>query len=84
MFYSIALAGAHKRVVEQLREQLVMVRFNSIYFCTPEVFLVASIIRHTEEEHSSHTSACLVFGGSEECFIDYIGKVTEAQKYFSV
>lgn len=24
MFYFIALAGAHKRVVEQLREQLVM------------------------------------------------------------
>lgn len=27
MFYLIALAGAHKRVVEQLREQLDLVRF---------------------------------------------------------
>uniref|UniRef100_A0A8C3PVL7 Transmembrane channel-like protein n=1 Tax=Chrysolophus pictus TaxID=9089 RepID=A0A8C3PVL7_CHRPC len=62
MFYLIALAGAHKRVVEQLREQLVMVRFNPLYFCTPEVFLVASIIRHTGEEQSSHISAYLVFG----------------------
>lgn len=62
MFYFIALAGAHKRVVEQLREQLVTVRFNPLYFCTPEVFLVASIIRHTEEEQSSHTPAYLVFG----------------------
>uniref|UniRef100_A0A669QM78 Transmembrane channel-like protein n=1 Tax=Phasianus colchicus TaxID=9054 RepID=A0A669QM78_PHACC len=34
MFYLIALAGAHKRVVEQLREQLVMVRFNPLYFLT--------------------------------------------------
>ncbi|NXU49485.1 TMC7 protein, partial [Turnix velox] len=33
MFYFIALAGAHKRVVEQLREQLVMVRFDPL-FCT--------------------------------------------------
>ncbi|NWU55352.1 TMC7 protein, partial [Dromas ardeola] len=36
MFYFIALAGAHKRVVEQLREQLVMVRFDPL-FCTPKV-----------------------------------------------
>ncbi|NXT33306.1 TMC7 protein, partial [Pelecanoides urinatrix] len=36
MFYFIALAGAHKRVVEQLREQLVMVRFDP-FFCTPKV-----------------------------------------------
>ncbi|NXX89135.1 TMC7 protein, partial [Centropus bengalensis] len=32
MFYFIALAGAHKRVVEQLREQLVMVRFDPLSF----------------------------------------------------
>ncbi|NXG29957.1 TMC7 protein, partial [Dromaius novaehollandiae] len=32
MFYFIALAGAHKRVVEQLREQLVMVRFDMLLF----------------------------------------------------
>ncbi|NXP72111.1 TMC7 protein, partial [Ramphastos sulfuratus] len=31
MFYFIALAGAHKRVVEQLREQLVMVRSESTF-----------------------------------------------------
>ncbi|NWI58412.1 TMC7 protein, partial [Calyptomena viridis] len=31
MFYLIALAGAHKRVVEQLREQLVLVRFDPLY-----------------------------------------------------
>ncbi|NXN16249.1 TMC7 protein, partial [Indicator maculatus] len=31
MFYFIALAGAHKRVVEQLREQLVMVRSESSF-----------------------------------------------------
>ncbi|NXF29115.1 TMC7 protein, partial [Nyctibius bracteatus] len=31
MFYFIALAGAHKRVVEQLREQLVMVRFDPLF-----------------------------------------------------
>ncbi|NXL34809.1 TMC7 protein, partial [Glaucidium brasilianum] len=36
MFYVIALARAHKRVVEQLREQLVMVRFDPL-FCTPKV-----------------------------------------------
>ncbi|NXT27917.1 TMC7 protein, partial [Syrrhaptes paradoxus] len=36
MFYFIALAGAHKRVVEQLREQLVMVRFDPLFF-TPKV-----------------------------------------------
>ncbi|KAK1203898.1 TMC7 protein, partial [Pygoscelis papua] len=36
MFYFIALAGAHKRVVEQLREQLIMVRFDPL-FCTPKV-----------------------------------------------
>ncbi|NXL05086.1 TMC7 protein, partial [Mesembrinibis cayennensis] len=36
MFYFIALAGAHKRVVEQLREQLAMVRFDPL-FCTPKV-----------------------------------------------
>ncbi|NXY81075.1 TMC7 protein, partial [Alcedo cyanopectus] len=36
MFYFIALAGAHKRVVEQLREQLVMVRVEPL-FCTPQV-----------------------------------------------
>ncbi|KAF1430450.1 Transmembrane channel-like protein 7, partial [Spheniscus magellanicus] len=36
MFYFIALAGAHKRVVEQLRQQLVMVRFDPL-FCTPKV-----------------------------------------------
>ncbi|NXW33261.1 TMC7 protein, partial [Phaetusa simplex] len=36
MFYFIALAGAHKRVVEQLREQLVMVRFDPL-FCSPKV-----------------------------------------------
>ncbi|KAF1663269.1 Transmembrane channel-like protein 7, partial [Aptenodytes patagonicus] len=36
MFYFIALAGAHKRVVEQLREQLMMVRFDPL-FCTPKV-----------------------------------------------
>ncbi|NXC73349.1 TMC7 protein, partial [Anhinga anhinga] len=36
MFYFIALAGAHKRVVEQLREQLVMVRFDPL-FCVPKV-----------------------------------------------
>ncbi|NXX56812.1 TMC7 protein, partial [Scopus umbretta] len=35
MFYFIALAGAHKRVVEHLREQLVMVRFDP-FFCTPK------------------------------------------------
>ncbi|NXY50302.1 TMC7 protein, partial [Ceuthmochares aereus] len=32
MVYFIALAGAHKRVVEQLREQLVMVRFDPLSF----------------------------------------------------
>ncbi|NWH57241.1 TMC7 protein, partial [Geococcyx californianus] len=32
MFYFIALAGAHKRVVEQLREQLAMVRFDPLSF----------------------------------------------------
>ncbi|NXS59830.1 TMC7 protein, partial [Brachypteracias leptosomus] len=31
MFYFIALAGAHKRVVEQLREQLVMVRSDPLF-----------------------------------------------------
>ncbi|NXD83165.1 TMC7 protein, partial [Halcyon senegalensis] len=31
MFYFIALAGAHKRVVEQLREQLVMVRVDPLF-----------------------------------------------------
>ncbi|NXL67671.1 TMC7 protein, partial [Chordeiles acutipennis] len=31
MFYFIALAGAHKRVVEQLREQLVLVRFDPLF-----------------------------------------------------
>lgn len=31
MFYVIALAGAHKRVINQLREQLVMV--NLIKIC---------------------------------------------------
>ncbi|NXG58360.1 TMC7 protein, partial [Hemiprocne comata] len=31
MFYFIALAGAHKRVVEQLREQLVVVRFDPLF-----------------------------------------------------
>ncbi|KFV47520.1 Transmembrane channel-like 7, partial [Tyto alba] len=36
MLYFIALARAHKQVVEQLREQLVTVRFNPL-FCTPEV-----------------------------------------------
>ncbi|NWX50163.1 TMC7 protein, partial [Steatornis caripensis] len=36
MFYFIALARAHKRVAEQLREQLVMVRFDPL-FCTPKV-----------------------------------------------
>ncbi|NXD63131.1 TMC7 protein, partial [Eolophus roseicapillus] len=36
MFYFMALAGAHKRVVEQLREQLVLVRFDPL-FCTPKV-----------------------------------------------
>ncbi|NXA24133.1 TMC7 protein, partial [Ibidorhyncha struthersii] len=36
MFYFIALAGAHKRVVEQLREQLVMVSFDPL-FCTSKV-----------------------------------------------
>ncbi|KAF1397923.1 Transmembrane channel-like protein 7, partial [Spheniscus humboldti] len=36
MFYFIALAGAHKQVVEQLRQQLVMVRFDPL-FCTPKV-----------------------------------------------
>ncbi|KAF1494360.1 Transmembrane channel-like protein 7, partial [Pygoscelis antarcticus] len=42
MFYFIALAGAHKRVVEQLREQLMMVRFDPL-FCTPKVFFVVSV-----------------------------------------
>lgn len=49
MFYFIALAGAHKRVVEQLREQLVMVRFDPLV-CTPKVFIVVSVIRHAEEQ----------------------------------
>ncbi|NWY56266.1 TMC7 protein, partial [Chionis minor] len=52
MFYFIALAGAHKRVVEQLREQLVMVRFDPL-FCTPKVFFVVSVIRHAEEQQFS-------------------------------
>ncbi|NXH90771.1 TMC7 protein, partial [Edolisoma coerulescens] len=36
MFYFIALAGAHKRVVEQLREQLVLVRFDPTFLLTRE------------------------------------------------
>ncbi|NWW84103.1 TMC7 protein, partial [Rhynochetos jubatus] len=52
MFYFIALAGAHKRVVEQLKEQLVMVRFDSL-FCTPVVFFVVSVIRRAEEQQFS-------------------------------
>ncbi|KAM9598677.1 transmembrane channel-like protein 7 isoform 3-T3 [Morphnus guianensis] len=52
MFYFIALAGAHKRVVEQLREQLVMVRFDPLV-CTPKVFIVVSVIRHAEEQQFS-------------------------------
>lgn len=31
MFYVIALAGAHKRVINQLREQLVMVGFALLF-----------------------------------------------------
>uniref|UniRef100_A0A8B9T9W5 Transmembrane channel-like protein n=1 Tax=Anas platyrhynchos TaxID=8839 RepID=A0A8B9T9W5_ANAPL len=40
MFYFIALAGAHKRVVEQLREQLVMVRFDPLSFLLQKHFSV--------------------------------------------
>lgn len=58
MFYFIALAGAHKRVVEQLREQLIMVRFDPL-FCTPKVFFVVSVIRHAEEQHSLLDTWCL-------------------------
>lgn len=60
MFYFIALAGAHKRVVEQLREQLVMVRFDPL-FCTPKVFFVVSVIRLAKEQHFSQSSGYLVF-----------------------
>uniref|UniRef100_A0A7M4EIJ0 Transmembrane channel-like protein n=1 Tax=Crocodylus porosus TaxID=8502 RepID=A0A7M4EIJ0_CROPO len=39
MFYFIALAEAHKRVVNQLKEQLVMVRSDSVsLFCPPHLF----------------------------------------------
>lgn len=33
MFYVIALAGAHKRVINQLREQLVMVGLLKMLTC---------------------------------------------------
>lgn len=39
-------------MVEQLREQLVMVRFDPL-FCTPKVFFVVSVIRLAKEQQFS-------------------------------
>uniref|UniRef100_A0A8C5U2F3 Transmembrane channel-like protein n=1 Tax=Malurus cyaneus samueli TaxID=2593467 RepID=A0A8C5U2F3_9PASS len=48
MFYFTALARAHKRVVEQLREQLVLVRFDPFY-CHNKENVRATEMRHAEE-----------------------------------
>ncbi|XP_065267950.1 transmembrane channel-like protein 7 isoform X1 [Emys orbicularis] len=46
MFYFIALAGAHKRVVDQLREQLVMVRSNTMSPFLPPLPASFSVVLH--------------------------------------
>lgn len=42
MFYVIALAGAHKRVIEQLRDQLAMV---SLHMMMSELFTVTLVLK---------------------------------------
>ena len=67
MFYVIALAGAHKRVINQLREQLEMVS-------TPEKLcsLVASNLMHKASEFYF-----LGIQGSFQGNIQYIHKQNE-------
>lgn len=85
MFYFIALARAHKRVVEQLREQLVLVRSDpTLYWHNKENFR-GTEMRHAEEYWFSESPGYVVFGtGSEECFRNYPGKITKALWYLSV